>query len=237
VKFLHLNVHMWQDPDGSTNVPAVADLIRRETPDVVSLVEVDEPWGRPDNLRHLADELGYDWAFVPAFEYRNQGGFGNALLSRARMRAVQQWQLLPPGLYDGTEPSEPRAAILAKVEMGGDTVWVGATHLPRQDGDKRATASRRLLELLEAIDPPWVVCGDFNQPPSEWLPSPSTVVPDPTLPTYPSDAPTEHIDYCVLCGASGDARVVPSAVSDHLPLVVMADVDSTGLVSRGRPRE
>jgi hypothetical protein len=31
---------------------------------------VDEPWGRPGGLGKLADELGYAWMFVPAFEYR-----------------------------------------------------------------------------------------------------------------------------------------------------------------------
>jgi endonuclease/exonuclease/phosphatase family metal-dependent hydrolase len=213
---------MWQDPEGKSNVQAVVDLLEEVSPDVVSLVEVDEPWGRPNGLREVADKLGYCWAFVPAFEYRTQGGFGNALLSRRPFRAVQQWQLLPPSLYDGTEPSEPRAVILARVDIDGQAVWIGTTHLPRGDSGMRREASGRLMKLLGEIDEPWLLCGDFNQAPSDWLPSWATVVPSTGLATYPAEEPVEAIDYCILGGMTGDAQVVPSMASDHLPLVVSA---------------
>src|SRR5690606_25868284 len=121
VRLLHWNIHMWRDADGKDNKQAIADLIRAIAPDAVSLVEVDEPWGRPDGLQCLAAGLGYQWIFIPAFEYRSAGGFGNALLVRPSIRAVQQWQLLPPRLYAGDEPSEPRAALLARI--GDDPAW------------------------------------------------------------------------------------------------------------------
>lgn len=238
MRLLHYNVHMWQDSSGATNVAAVADLVRAVEPDVVSLVEVDEPWGHPTNLRRLADELGYNWAFVPAFEYGGRAGFGNALLSRTPPRAVHQWQLLPPRIYDGTEPSEPRAVALADIGIDGQTLTVGSTHLPRQDPDLRDEASRRLLTLLASLEGPWLLCGDFNQPPSAWLPDTTTVVPHPTQPTYPTKEPTEHIDYCILSGLTATAGVLPSAASDHLPLVVATDPHEhdTG-PSGSRPQE
>lgn len=59
-------------------------------------------------------------------------GFGNALLSRAPILAAQQWQLLLPRPYDGTEPSEPRAVVLVRIKHGGRRLWVGSTHLPRR---------------------------------------------------------------------------------------------------------
>jgi endonuclease/exonuclease/phosphatase family metal-dependent hydrolase len=232
VRLLHWNVHMWQDPGGKSNVQAVADLVEEVSPDVVSLVEVDEPWGRPNGLREVADQLGYCWVFVPAFEYRTEGGFGNALLSRRPLRAVQQWQLLSPRLYDGTEPSEVRAVILARVDIDGHATWVGSTHLPRGDLVMRAEASRRLRELLDQISEPWVLCGDFNQTPSDWLPTSATVAPSPVLATYPAEAPGEAIDYCVLGGITGEAHVLPSTASDHLPVVVVADVAVDAATSR-----
>lgn len=224
MRLLHWNIHMWHDTEGKSNVRAVADLIEEVSPDVVSLVEVDEPWGRPNELREVADKLGYCWAFVPAFEYRTAGGFGNALLSRRPLRAVQQWQLLSPRLYDGSEPSEPRTVILASVDIEGHAIWVGSTHLPRQDSAMRAEASWRLRELLDQVSEPWALCGDFNQAASDWLPPSATVAPNAALATYPSEAPVESIDYCVLGGMAGEAHVVPSMASDHLPVVVMADV-------------
>lgn len=163
MKLLHWNIHMWRDGTGRDNHQAVRELIGAVSPDVVSLVEVDEPWGHPSILASLADELGYRWVFVPAFEYRSEGGIGNALLVRGRLDAVQQWQLLPARLYDGSEPSEPRAVVLGRVGNGQGTYWVGSTHLPRHDATLRAEASKRLARLLASLDAPWIVCGDFNQ--------------------------------------------------------------------------
>jgi endonuclease/exonuclease/phosphatase family metal-dependent hydrolase len=219
MRFLHWNVHMWRTPDGRPNQGEVTELIRRTSPDAVSLVEVDEPWGRP-SLGRLAAQLGYAWAYVPAFEYRSEGGFGNALLSRRPFQAVQQWQLLPPRLYDGSEPSEPRAAILAMVRVDGRELWIGSTHLPRQDPGMRAEAAGRLLRLLDGLDAPSAVCGDFNQPPEPWVPDERAAAPHPALPTYPSREPQERIDYCLVTGAAASADTLPSAASDHLPLLV-----------------
>lgn len=222
MKLLHWNIHMWRDADGKDNTEAVTELIRDVAPDVVSLVEVDEPWGRPDGVQRLAIELGYQWVFVPAFEYRGEGGFGNAVLVRSEIRAVQQWQLLAPRLYAGDEPSEPRAVLL--VQIGADAEWwVGSTHLPRLDPDMRAEASARLLQVVERLRAPWVLCGDFNQPPGDWLPGSGFFVPNPAVPTYPASAPVEAIDYCLLGSATGEADVLPSDASDHRPLVVNVD--------------
>ena len=57
------------------------------------------------------------------------------------MLAVQQWQLTwPPAVYDGTEPSETRSVVLARVAVGDGAVWVGSTHLPASDRQSRAAA-------------------------------------------------------------------------------------------------
>lgn len=220
MKVLHWNVHMWTDAAGADNRQAVADLIAQESPDVVSLVEVDEPWGRPDQLAAMAERLGYRWLFVPAFEYRGEGGFGNALLVRPEIRAMQQWQLLSPRLYDGTEPSEPRAVVLAQVDVNGTPCWVGSVHLPRGDDAMHAEAAGRLLELLGRLDSPWLVCGNFNREPSAWLTAPFACTPDPAVPTYPSSSPSEAIDYCVLSGLTARSRVHRSDASDHHAVVV-----------------
>jgi endonuclease/exonuclease/phosphatase family metal-dependent hydrolase len=119
LRVLHWNIHSWRDADGGSNLEAVSDLIRHTTPHVVSLTEVDERWGAAARLQELAARNGYLWLFTPSFVFGGDapaGGFGNALLTTLPILAVQQWQLLwPPRLYDGTEPTEPRSATLAKL--------------------------------------------------------------------------------------------------------------------------
>jgi endonuclease/exonuclease/phosphatase family metal-dependent hydrolase len=222
VKLLHWNIHMWRDLTGASNADAVVELVRRESPDVVSLVEVDEPADDAPTLRQAAVTSGYAWLFVPAFHYSGAGGFGNALLVRGEINAVQQWALLSPRLYDGSEPSEQRVILLANVTVDGATCWVGSTHLPRQESDERKRAADRLLHLLGLLGRPWVVCGDFNQPAGEWLPADLAVAPDPPTSTYPTPEPAEAIDYCIADGLRLTGTVTTSTGSDHLPVVATA---------------
>lgn len=220
MRVLHWNIHMWRDAGGQDNLSDVTELIRRADPDIVSLVEVHERWGIPDQLKTVADQLGYAWVFAPAFEYRGKSAFGNALLLRTPMQAVQQWQLLTPRVYEGTEPSEPRAAVMARIGTNSGAVWIGSTHFPRADAEMRSEASGYLLQALDGIREPWIVCGDFNQPPARWVPAALSAAPDPAVPTAPSNAPTECIDYCLLSGdLVANAEVLESQASDHLPMV------------------
>lgn len=137
LSILHWNVHSWRDEAGRPNHDAVLRLIGQTSPDMVSLVEVSEPWGSPAALRDLARAGGYTWIFFPAMEFGRDApdrGYGNALLTRVPVLAAAQWRLTwPPRLYDGTEPSESRSVILAEVPFGRGTAWIGSTHLPASD--------------------------------------------------------------------------------------------------------
>lgn len=232
LKVLHWNIHSWRDASGAPNVDAVADLIAAVEPHVVSLVEVDERWGAPSILSGLADRHGYHWAFTPAFEYgdpdKPTGGFGNALLTRRPILATQQWSLLRPAtVYDGTEPTEPRTAVLARIRTSNGYIWIGSAHLPREDPHARATAMGRLTALAASLDTPWLICGDFNTPASTWtdLPTPVSAPAEPPQPTYPAHRPTEAIDYAVASRHLRiDSQVLPVSGSDHLPVLLLADV-------------
>jgi endonuclease/exonuclease/phosphatase family metal-dependent hydrolase len=223
--FLHWNVHSWRDESGRPNVAAVAGLIAGHDPDVVSLVEVNEPWAAPAALTEVAG--GHTWVFSPSVEL-GQGtparGYGNALLCRPRLLAVQQWRLTwPQTVYDGTEPSETRSLALARISLPAAAVWVGSTHLPSSDPQARAAALHRLLEVTQHLDEPWVICGDFNAPPQDWLEpgQPVVVGPSPALPTCPASSPRVAIDYAIASpGVSLDARPLNVTGSDHLPVLV-----------------
>ena len=221
LSILHWNVHSWRDESGQPNHGAVSRLVRQHSPDVVSLVEVNEPWGRPAAVRDLAGLAGYTWIFSPAVEFGRDApdrGYGNALLTRVPVRAVQQWRLTwPPRLYDGSEPSEPRSVILAEVPFGTGTAWIGSTHLPATDPAARACALDRLTELTAGLGRWWVICGDFNTPPATWA---AGAWPDPPQPSFPASDPAAPIDYCVASpGVSVAASILTAAGSDHLPLL------------------
>ncbi|MGH3799924.1 MAG: endonuclease/exonuclease/phosphatase family protein, partial [Pseudonocardiaceae bacterium] len=72
VRILHWNIHSWRNTSDASNLEAVTDLIGETDPHVVSLVEVDEPWGISDSLNELANRVGYSWVFTPSFEFGHQ---------------------------------------------------------------------------------------------------------------------------------------------------------------------
>jgi endonuclease/exonuclease/phosphatase family metal-dependent hydrolase len=226
LRVLHWNIHSWRDTDGEPNPAAVVDVIREHMPDAFSLVEVDESWGMPSVLADVAAECGYAWIFGPSFESGTDataGGFGNALLTKIPIAAVQQWRLFsPPRPYDGTEPSEPRSLIIARLIFSGVPLWLGSTHLPANDPGDRAAAALRLQGLARRLTAPWIICGDFNAPPSACFTDDGTVVvsPDPVQPTYPATHPTAPIDYCIAApGTLLQSAVLQAGGSDHLPLL------------------
>ena len=231
VRILHWNIHSWRDESGAPNVAAVTKLINRTNPHAVSLVEVDETWSTPMALRQIAASCGYTWVFCPSFEFgtgESVGGFGNALLARIPITAVQHWRLFTPARpYDQTEPTEPRSATLARLAFHGAFLWVGSTHLPRGNPGDRAAAARRLQQMTPQLDEPWFICGDFNAPPAScFADSQSIGVSSPGQPTYPAGQPAESIDYCITAaGAAAEATVLQADGSDHLPLLVVARLE------------
>lgn len=140
---------------------------------------------------------------MPAFEFGrtgSAGGFGNALLTKVPIAAAQQWRVFTPrGPYDGSEPSEPRSAVMARLGFPGQQVWAGSTHFPRSEPGARAAAASRLMELTQRLESPWVICGDFNAARVDCFGDQHevTVAPDPPEPTHPAGQPDEPIDYVI----------------------------------------
>ena len=240
LRVLHWNIHSWRDAAGNPNASAVTALIREVGPDVVSLVEVNEPLGAPATLAQIADECGYSWVFGPCLEYttaEREGGYGNALLAREPVTAVHQWRVFSPGrLYDGSEQSEPRIVLLARLGAQAG-FWVGSTHFPASDRHARRDAGRRLQQLVRRLDGPWLICGDFNDEPSACFTDDGTftVSRDLVRPTFPAKRPRKSIDYCI--GRPGlvlATTALPAAGSDHLPVLTTVGADLPA--RRGRER-
>ncbi|MGH3933195.1 MAG: endonuclease/exonuclease/phosphatase family protein [Pseudonocardiaceae bacterium] len=227
LRILHWNIHSWCDDAGASNLESVVNLVRTTNPHVVSLVEVDTSWGHPSSLDEVANRCGYSSIFVPAFEYGKDsptGGFGNTLLSKLPILAIRQRQLVwPLRLYDGSEPSEQRTVVFAKLQTTAEPVWIGSTHLPRSEADTRMDVAHRLAAMTQELTAQWLLFGDFNMPASAWLDVYPFLAAYPMLaqPTYPTKNPVETIDYCVAPqNLSVKAEVLPEVGSDHFPVLV-----------------
>lgn len=237
---LHWNIHSWKDDRKAPNEAAVEGLIRDLRPDAVSLTEVSTAWGQAEPLSGIAQRLGYQWVFVPALEFRGDPateGYGNALLTRLPILAVQQWRVHSPERFANNEPSEPRTVALARLDVTGTPVWVGSTHLPASQEDDRARALTRLTGLLGQLDAPWLVCGDFNTAAKTWraeLPAEVSVVPRWRRATFPArPRPLRAIDYALVSpGLRARGNVVNRKGSDHRAVYVTASLDDEGVRSQ-----
>jgi endonuclease/exonuclease/phosphatase family metal-dependent hydrolase len=230
---LHWNIHSWRDDRKVPNEAAVEGLIRDLRPDVVSLTEVSTPWGQAGSLGEIGQRLGYTWVFVPALEFRGDPateGYGNALLTKLPILAVQQWRVHSPERFANSEPTEPRTVALARLDVAGTPVWVGSTHLPASQEDDRSRALTRLTTLLGQLEAPWLVCGDFNTAAKTWraeLPPDVTVVPRWRRATFPArPRPLRAIDYALVSpGLKARGTVVNRKGSDHRAVFVRASLD------------
>lgn len=235
LRILHWNIHSWKDAVGAANRDAVAALLKREAPDVVSLTEVNEPQGAPRTLADIADECGYSWIFVPSIEFGtdpNARGYGNALLTRIPVTAVQQLNVHQHEHgYDGSEPSETRSVILAR--LSGTGLWVGSTHFPASHQSSRKAAARQLRRLTMQLSTPWLISGDFNASAGSLFDGFSDIRVHPERPpaTFPAHRPRTAIDYILTSpGVGTTTEVLRAAGSDHLPLLAEVSLGSNAVL-------
>ena len=203
----------------------VVAYVRRHSPDIVALQEIDSRRARAVGMANpfevLREALGKHGAHAHAISTAD-GDYGQALISR--------WPLAASSVHDLSYPErEPRRAIGADVATPAGMLRVIATHLGLSLRERRAQA-HVLLGLLGPLDRPLVAMGDFN----DWFWAGSVrrtlehVLPRCTrYRTFPALLPILELDRIYLSAAvrlSG-SRTDRSAraLSDHLP--VIADIE------------
>jgi endonuclease/exonuclease/phosphatase family metal-dependent hydrolase len=211
--------HGRPNPDGAPAIESAVAALQTLDADVYALQELDRGRRRSagvDQPAVVAAGLGGSLVFAPTV--RRGGEYGIGLIVRGEVL-----DSIVVGL-SGTR--EPRALLLAEVEVDGTHWTVGCTHLSR----RRSYAQRQLVTVLDAMatrPPPRILVGDLNLIPPEILPWSTAegyqvVGGAPTHSTRQPDA-TRRIDHVLVQGAavtgSGVARL---PVSDHL--AVWADL-------------
>ncbi len=228
LRILAYNIHHGAGNDEVLDLERIAGLIRRLEPDLVALQEIDnrtERTGGVNQAAELGRLTGLASVFGPFMDYRG-GQYGMALLSRLPF-VDQTNHMLPEG-------AEPRSALTITVELPGDAgeLMFTGIHFYRTEQERMAQA-RRLLDLLDAEEPPVILAGDFNSTPGSPvmdLIDETFVVPDKGADrfTFPSDDPRREIDFIVYRPASRftvvESRVIDEPIaSDHRPLLLVVE--------------
>jgi endonuclease/exonuclease/phosphatase family metal-dependent hydrolase len=223
-RVLDWNIHTAVDGNGQIVLGAIGDLIEAQDPDVVVLQEVGRGWpiaGQADDLEWLARRLGMSYVWAHAADRQ----FGNAILSRHPLELERILQL-PYG-----EGPQERSALGVHVGEEPGLFVVGA-HL--QHGDRPGTRRRQVEAILGAwgARETWVLAGDLNMQPDEQhvrlleragLLSVQDLIGDPRASTArdPLQA-TDRVDWIWVTPnlEVTNFAILPTRVSDHLPLVV-----------------
>lgn len=223
LRVMTYNVHVGIGMDKRNDLARIAEVIRRERPDLVGLQEIDrgvERTGRVDQIAELARLTGMEYAFAPNLRFQG-GWYGVAVLSRHPILSIDHRR------FQHLREAERRGMLRVEVRVRGRVVNFVNTHLDYQHADNRLYETRQLLDALREVRAPLVVVGDFNDEPAgdsrqlmlrsfadAWQADGAGL-------TYPADKPAKRIDY-VFAGPPFRVRrswVPQTLASDHLPLV------------------
>jgi endonuclease/exonuclease/phosphatase family metal-dependent hydrolase len=213
------NVHGTFNLNPDFDLEGVSSIIRKWSPDVVALQEVDSRGRSDDVFGRLADAVGGHRVEARSITTRD-GDYGQVLLSRWPFACEPQVTDVP------YEEREPRRAISARIRAPVGEVTVVATHLGLSMHERYAQAQA----LAALVDAPWtIVVGDFND--WLWVKSVRRVLASrcpvrTRLRTFPSRFPVLRLDriYATPSGTIVKAWTDRNArrCSDHLP--VIADI-------------
>ena len=226
LRVMSYNVHVGIGVDKQLDLRRVAEVIRRERPDLVGLQEVDvgvRRTNRVDQIAELARLTGMHAAFAPNLEYQG-GWYGVAVLSRFPIQTVEH------KLFDHLREAERRGCLRIEVEAGGRRLSFATTHLDYQHRDNRRFETEQLLAALARVRSPVVVAGDFNDEPAgdsyrlmltRFADAWAVARESGDGLTYPADKPVKRIDYVFHTAALRARRawVVESVASDHRAVV------------------
>lgn len=230
LRIMTYNIHHANPPSRADviDVSAIAEVIRKENPDLVALQEVDVNTKRSGKTLHeareLAEQLGMNFYFAKALDYQ-EGFFGNAVLSRYPL--LDSLQVLLPSLPDVKAENRVLAAI--KIQISDQKLWFGSTHLDYQSDSNNLFQSRTLLDAIDSINDPFILGGDFNV--DEYSETIALfdqyfkrTCPGECPPTIPVKNPNRAIDFLMYRSADFFSTLHHKVIdeqyaSDHLPVV------------------
>jgi endonuclease/exonuclease/phosphatase family metal-dependent hydrolase len=217
------NIHMGVGCDGNRNLARTAGVVQRISPDLIGLQEVDNQVGESgDDLQKMAEMTRMRAVAGPTMR-RENGDYGNALLTTLPVLDVERYDL-------SVGKREPRGLLIVRQRWGDEDLWVAVTHLGLRPFERRNQV-QHLIDCLSAKNrKPLILMGDFNEwffwgRPMRWLHRYFGSIRSPR--TFPAIWPLLSLDH--ILGDPPDRlhtkRVFRSPpareASDHLPLTAI----------------
>jgi endonuclease/exonuclease/phosphatase family metal-dependent hydrolase len=225
IRIASYNVHRAIGADRRTDPARILAVMREIDADVLALQEVEAHDQGADMLSWLAKETGYH-AIAGTTLLRHDGHYGNGLLTRCPVRDKRLCDLSWRG-------REPRGAIAADLDCGGERLRVVATHLGLRPAERREQVTQLLHLFKERPHDRSVLVGDLN----EWLLWGRPLrrlhrhfKETPSVATFPARAPFLALDRIwthprsMLQGVAAHKTPLSRRASDHLPLVATLEL-------------
>ncbi len=187
-----------------------------------------------DQTNAIADGLDYNRYFGEAIKVKGTSPYGNALVTSYPLKSCETILIPDPEVfvYESDEDGNPihyesRAMIKAVVDVDGKDICVIVTHMGLYDAERR-NAVATLCKIIDDVEIPLVLMGDFNTTPDDEVLSPlferlsdtNLKSLNPTVLTYPSYGPFKKIDYIFYRGLDCiHAETVEEIISDHYPII------------------
>lgn len=224
------NIHHANPPGlgGHIDLQPIINLIKKHSPDLVALQEVDVNTNRSNKLNQpeiLANKLNMHVRFGKTIDF-DGGEYGLAILSKFPIHKHQVIKLPSTPASN----AEPRILQSIQVQLSNQLqLRFGNTHLDAQKANtNRLMQVQAITEITQQEKLPFILTGDLNAPPNSkeiallkslFAPTCSACVP-----TYPAENPTKIIDYILYHSPEIDMkvthhRVLSSQTSDHRPVI------------------
>lgn len=238
LKVMSYNVHHCNPPayekEGIIDVNGIADVIRKEKPDLIALQEIDINTGRSgkiDQAKQIATLCNYKHYYFGKTLNYDGGQYGILIISRYPLKNAHTVALPTDSAIGG----EPRAIALAQVMLpNAKALYFGSTHLDSErESSSRLMQVKKIREVSSNLDEPLIIAGDFNANPSsqviQELDKDFTRTCTKCEPTIGEDGHTDTIDFIAFKRSQNisvlDHKVISSAKgSDHFPVIAVLSV-------------
>ena len=223
------------------NIDLFVDAIKKYGVDFCGLNEVrgEGPIdGYTDQTKTIADRLSFYGYFGEAIKVCGTSPYGNAFLSKNGFISVETIKIPDPIVKDETDEDgdllhyESRSVIKAVVKHNDKEICFLVTHMGLAQSE-RFNAVDTIVKIIDSLDIPVVLMGDFNSVPQDEVLKPLLDRLDDTdcyalvknKPTYPSYKPEIKIDYIFFRGLKClNVTTLEDVISDHFPIIADFEV-------------
>lgn len=204
--------------------------IKKHGADVCGLNEVrgDGPLeGYTDQTNAIGDGLNFYRYFGEAIKVDGTSPYGNAIVSRYKFKSAETIPVPDPDDKDDESSFETRCVVKTVADFDGKDICFLVCHMGLVESERKS-AVETLCKIIDKVDIPIVVMGDFNSEPHDPVLAPlfdrlkdtDTKASVSNAKTFPSDNPKIKIDYILYKGLMCvGTTTITEVISDHLPIV------------------